>query len=43
MKTLVLFHHEPSHDDDFLDKVAAEASRLRPGTIVARDGLTLEP
>ena len=41
--TLVLFHHDPSHDDDFMDRVAAEADRRRPGTIVAREGMTLEP
>ena len=38
-KTLVIFHHDPSHDDRFLDTVAAEAESLRPGTIVAREGM----
>ena len=41
--TLVLFHHDPSHDDAFMDKVAADAARARPGTIVATEGLVLEP
>ena len=41
--TLVLFHHDPSHDDIFMDKVAADAARARPGTIVATEGLVLEP
>ena len=41
--TLVLFHHDPSHDDDFMDRVADEAAKKRPGTIVAREGMTLEP
>jgi phosphoribosyl 1,2-cyclic phosphodiesterase len=40
---LVLFHHEPGHDDDFLDGVAAEAAKLRPGTLVAREGMVLRP
>ncbi|WP_425450182.1 MBL fold metallo-hydrolase [Virgifigura deserti] len=40
---LVIFHHDPSHDDAFMDRVAAEAERARPGTIVAREGLTLTP
>ena len=40
---LVIFHHDPSHDDRFMDKVAAEAERARPGTIVAKEGLVLHP
>lgn len=42
-KTLAIFHHDPSHDDDFMDRVAADANRLRPGTVVAREGLVLRP
>ncbi len=42
-KTLVIFHHDPSHDDAFMDRVAAAAAARRPGTIVAREGLTLDP
>jgi phosphoribosyl 1,2-cyclic phosphodiesterase len=41
--TLVLFHHDPSHDDAFMDRVASEAAEMRPGTIVAREGMKLEP
>ena len=37
--TLCLFHHDPEHDDDMMDKIAAKAEALRPGTIVAREGL----
>ncbi len=40
---LVLFHHDPSHDDIFMDGVAAAAAAARPGTIAAREGLTLTP
>lgn len=43
VKTLVLFHHDPDHDDDFMDRVGAQAGKARPGTIVAREGLILEP
>ncbi len=42
-KTLVVFHHEPGHDDAFMDGVAAAAERARPGTVVAREGMTLTP
>ena len=41
VKTLVLFHHDPDHDDAFMDQVAAEAAKVRPGTIVAHEGLVL--
>jgi phosphoribosyl 1,2-cyclic phosphodiesterase len=43
VKTLVLFHHDPDHDDDFMDRVAADAAEARPGTIVAHEGLVLLP
>jgi phosphoribosyl 1,2-cyclic phosphodiesterase len=42
-KTLVIFHHDPSHDDSMMDEIAAAAERARPGTIVAREGLILRP
>lgn len=41
VKTFVIFHHDPSHDDDFMDIVAAEAEERRPGTLVAREGMIL--
>ncbi|MEX2618451.1 MAG: MBL fold metallo-hydrolase [Alphaproteobacteria bacterium] len=43
VKTLVIFHHDPNHNDDFMDEVARQADALRPGTVVAREGLTLRP
>ena len=42
-KTAVIFHHDPGHDDDFMDQVAVDAEAMRPGTIVAREGMTLRP
>ena len=42
-KTLVVFHHDPDHDDDFMDRVAADVARVRPGSVVAREGLVLRP
>ena len=41
VKTVVPFHHEPTHDDDFMDRIAAEAEVLRPGTVFAREGMVL--
>lgn len=43
VRTLVIFHHDPGHDDAFMDEVAAAAAAMRPGTIVAREGLVLRP
>lgn len=43
VKTLVIFHHDPNHSDDFMDEVARQAAEMRPGTVVAREGLTLRP
>jgi phosphoribosyl 1,2-cyclic phosphodiesterase len=41
-KQLCLFHHDPSHDDDYMDMLAAEANDTRPGTIVAREGQIID-
>jgi phosphoribosyl 1,2-cyclic phosphodiesterase len=42
-KRLVIFHHDPGHDDAFMDRIAEQAEKLRSGTIVAREGMTLDP
>jgi len=39
---LVIFHHDPCHDDAFMDGVAAEAEAVRPGSVVAREGMVLD-
>jgi phosphoribosyl 1,2-cyclic phosphodiesterase len=39
--TFVIFHHDPAHNDDFMDDIAAQAAATRPGTVVARDGMVL--
>ena len=41
-KQLCLFHHDPSHNDDFMDTLAAEANDARPGTITAREGQIID-
>lgn len=37
----VIFHHDPARTDSALDAIAAEAESLRPGTIIAREGMEL--
>ena len=41
-KQLCLFHHDPSHDDEFMDSLAAAANDARPGTITAREGQIID-
>ena len=41
--TFVVFHHEPTHDDAFMDTIAEQANTRRPGTVVAREGMVLTP
>lgn len=38
---LFLFHHDPEHDDDEMDRIAASAAKARPGTVVAREGFSI--
>ena len=41
-RTLCLFHHDPAHDDNFMDDISAKACAARPGTVTARDGLSID-
>jgi len=38
---LVLFHHEPDHDDETMARIEAEARCLLPQTVAAREGVTI--
>ena len=39
---LLIFHHDPTHDDAFMDQIAKAAEEMRPGTQVAREGMLIE-
>ena len=41
VERLVLFHHDPSHDDAAMDDIARAADERRPGTLVAREGMRI--
>ena len=43
VRTYVVFHHDPDHDDEFMDAIAQEVAEVFPGAIVAREGLVLRP
>jgi phosphoribosyl 1,2-cyclic phosphodiesterase len=38
---LVIFHHEPDHDDAFMDRLQAEATAAWDSIVVAREGMLL--
>jgi ribonuclease BN (tRNA processing enzyme) len=42
VKQLVLFHHDPAHNDDFLDRIGEQVRKIFPQTILAREGLLIE-
>jgi phosphoribosyl 1,2-cyclic phosphodiesterase len=41
VKQLVIFHHDPAHNDEFLDRVAVSVNLALPNSILAREGLVL--
>jgi phosphoribosyl 1,2-cyclic phosphodiesterase len=41
-KRLAIFHHDPDHDDEFLDAVKLEAAARHPGAMVATEGMKLQ-
>jgi phosphoribosyl 1,2-cyclic phosphodiesterase len=38
---LVLFHHDPGHDDEAMDATVYAADRRRPGTLAAQEGMSI--
>lgn len=41
VKRLVIFHHDPDHDDAVLDRIAAETQQVFSNTIIAAEGMIL--
>jgi len=41
VKKLVLFHHDPDHNDKHIDSILREAKKHFPATVGAREGLTI--
>lgn len=41
VKTLVIYHHDPAHNDDYLDRVGKQALASFSGAIMAKEGLIL--
>ncbi|MEB3342093.1 MBL fold metallo-hydrolase [Okeania sp.] len=42
VKKLVIFHHDPLHNDDFLDQVGEQVAEKFPDSLMAREGLSIQ-
>jgi phosphoribosyl 1,2-cyclic phosphodiesterase len=42
VKNLVIFHHDPLHNDDFMDRVGEQVAKVFPNSLIAQEGRTLE-
>ena len=42
VKQLVLFHHDPDHNDNFVDSMLEEARRFFPNTLAAWEGMEID-
>ncbi len=42
VKQLVIFHHDPLHNDDFLDNVGKQVAEQFPDSVMAREGMEIE-
>ncbi|MGB3510305.1 MAG: MBL fold metallo-hydrolase [Microcoleaceae cyanobacterium] len=42
VKKLVIFHHDPLHNDTFLDNVGEQVSAKFPNSLMAREGLSIQ-
>ncbi len=43
VKKLVVFHHDPDHNDDRLDEIGRQVEAALPGAVLAREGMVLRP
>lgn len=41
VKRIAIFHHEPDHDDDFMDRLEEEAKKEWSEALVAREGMKI--
>jgi phosphoribosyl 1,2-cyclic phosphodiesterase len=42
VKKLVIFHHDPLHNDDFLDRIGEQVAQNFPDSLMAREGLSIQ-
>ena len=41
VKRLALTHHDPKHDDEFLDRIEKLCRERFPNTVLAREGMEI--
>jgi phosphoribosyl 1,2-cyclic phosphodiesterase len=41
VKKLVIFHHDPSHDDDFMDSIGIQSAQAFSQAVVAQEGMQI--
>jgi phosphoribosyl 1,2-cyclic phosphodiesterase len=42
VKQVIMFHHDPAHDDDFLDQIETEMQSVYSNVRLAREGMVLQ-
>lgn len=42
VKQLVIFHHDPLHNDDFMDEIAQDTAEFFPNSVVAKEGMVID-
>ena len=42
VKRLVIFHHDPLHNDDSMDKTGEQVAEQFPNSLIAREGLSIQ-
>lgn len=42
VKQLVIFHHDPLHNDEFMDEISRNTAELFPDSIVAQEGMVID-
>ncbi|MDT9177793.1 MAG: MBL fold metallo-hydrolase [Limnospira sp. PMC 1291.21] len=42
VQKLVIFHHDPLHNDDFMDQIGENVADAFPNSLIAREGLSLQ-
>jgi ribonuclease BN (tRNA processing enzyme) len=41
VRKLIIFHHDPDHEDERMAQIEKEASALWPGAVVARESMEI--
>lgn len=42
VKQLVIFHHDPLHNDEFMDEIAQDTAEQFPNSVVAKEGMVID-